>query len=176
LTEETLQTRRLQMSFWSSFSFMSRPRVTRETRRKCQDLSSCSEMIPEHDHHQPGLGPGWSSDGYGKTSFLDHLERGTDTYCRSDDSSRHLSLTTASLMRLVKDENDMNLNTIPSKTLASARTSTYQILSVNNHESSLSLTAVSNPCKFCSPTLSGQCLHTHYILPFYSSVAAQHFI
>jgi hypothetical protein len=155
---------------------MSRPRVARGTRGKCQDLSACSDLVPEHDHHQLDLGHGWSFDAYGETSFLDHLERRKDTYRRSDDSSRHLSLTTASLKRLVKDENDINLDTISPKTLASARTSTSQVPSVNNHESSLSLTAVSNPCKFCSPTLSGQCLPTHYILPFYSSIAAQHFI
>jgi hypothetical protein len=164
------------MSFWSAFSVISRPRVARGTRGKCQDLSTCSESIPEHDHHQPGLTPGWSFDGYGETSFLDHLERGTDMYCRADDSSRHFSLTTASLMRLVKDENAMNVDTIPPKTLAPARTPTSQVSSLNNHESSLSFTAVSSPCKSCSLSLSGQPFPTHFILPFYSFIAAHHFI
>jgi hypothetical protein len=164
------------MSFWSTFSFMSRPRVARGTRGKCRDLSTCPGLVPEHDHHQPGLSFGGRFDEYGETSFLDHLERGTDMNCRTDDSSRHLSLTTASLMRLVKDENAMNDNTIPQKTLAPARTPTSQVLSLNNHESSLSFTAVSSPCKSCSLGLSGQPFPTHFILPFYSFIAAHHFI
>jgi hypothetical protein len=156
---------------------MSRSRVSRKTREKCQDLSFCSDMVPEHDQSQPSRDHDPSFNGYGGTSFLDHLDRETDTYCQSVDSSRHLSLTTASLKRLVTEETAVCDNLIPPKTLAHAQTSTSRILSVNNHELSSSLTAVSSPCKYCSLLyLSGPSLPAHHILPFYKYISAYHSI
>jgi hypothetical protein len=156
---------------------MSRSRASRKTRERCQDLSFCSDMVPEHDQSQPSRDYDWSFNGYGGTSFLDHLEPETDTYCQSVDSSRHLSLTTASLKRLVKEENAVSDNITPPRTLAPAQTSTSRILSVNNHEPSSSLTAVSSPCKFCSlPYLSGPSLPAHHISPFYKYISAHHSI
>lgn len=156
---------------------MSRSRVSRKTQEKCQELSFCSDMAPEHDQSQLSRDYDWSSNGYGGTSFLDHLERETDTYCQSVDSSRHLALTTASLKRLVMEENAVSDNITPPKTLAPAQTSTSRILSPNNHEPSFSLTAVSSPCKSCSlPFLSGPSLSAHHILPFYKFISAYHSI
>jgi hypothetical protein len=160
LIEKAPQAEMLQMSFWSELSFMSIPRVVQKGRRECQDLSTCSEMIPGYDHHQLSLGREWSFNEYGGTSYLDHLER--DTYCRSDDSSRHLSLTAASLKRLVNDKD--------------AQTATCQVNPLNHHNSSFSLTAVSSPCKSDVPTLSSPASSAHHTLPFYSRIAAHHTI
>jgi hypothetical protein len=157
LTEEALQSEMLQMSFWSGFSFMSRRRVIQKDQRECQDLSIRSEAIPEYDHHQLSMDREWSFNEYGGTSYLDHLERGTDTYCQSDDGSRHLSLTTASLKRLVKNK-DAETAVTPAK----------------HHRSSFSLTAVSSPCKSDFPALSGPAFSTHCTLPFDSCIAAHH--
>jgi hypothetical protein len=142
------------MSFWKGLSFVSRPRGARETREGCGGSSFCSELVPKHDQLQQSLGYGWSFDKYGETSFLDHLEPATDTYGRSDDTSRHMSLTTVSLMRLVSEENAVNGHTLPPQALEAARTSTSRVLPVNNHAPFPSLTP-SSPCKFCSPPLNG---------------------
>jgi hypothetical protein len=156
---------------------MSRSRVHWKTQERCQDLSVRSDMVPEHDQFRPSLDYGWSFNGYGGTIFLDHLERGMNTYCQSDDSSRHLSLTTTSLKRLVNEKNAVSDNFTPSETLAPAQTSTSRILPVNNHEPSSSLTAVSSPCKSCSlPYLSGPSLPAHHILPLHKYISAHHSI
>jgi hypothetical protein len=156
LTRKAPQAEMLQMSFWSGLSFMSRPQVARKGRRECQDLSILSESFPQYDHRE------WSFNEYGGTSYLDHLERGMDTYCWSDDSSRYLSLTTASLKRLVNDKD--------------AQTATCRVKSSKHHNSSFSLTAVSSPCKSDFPTLSGPAFPTHYTLPFNSRIAVHHTI
>ncbi|KAI4764432.1 hypothetical protein E4T52_03361 [Aureobasidium sp. EXF-3400] len=160
------------MLYWTGFSFMSRSRFSRKTREKCQDPSSCSDMVPEHDQSQPSLDPGWSFNGYGGTSFLDHLDRETDTYYQSADSSRHLSLTTASLKRLVKEENAVSDRITPPKTLVPAQTSTSPISLLNNHEPSSSLTAGLTKVAIASTSLldlyllqSSSCINAGTTLP-----------
>ena len=131
--------------------------MLQKDQRECQDLLIRSEAIPEYDHNQLSMGREWSLNECGGTSYLDHLERGMDTYCQSDDGSRHLSLTTASLKRLVNDKD--------------AETA---VISSQHHRSSFSLTAVSSPCKSDFSALSGRALSTHYTLPFDSCIAAHH--
>ena len=135
------------MSFWSGFSFMSRSRDALKNQERYQGPPVGSATVPDHDQSRSTSETGLRFDQHGETSFLDHVECQTDTYCGLDDSSRHLSLTTASLKRLVKEENGVNNNITLPKTLAAAQTSTSRLLSSNNHELSLSLTAVSSPCK-----------------------------
>ena len=137
-------------------SFVSGPRIARETREGCGGSSFCSELVPKHNQLQQSLGHGWSFDKYGKISLLDHLEPATDTHGRSDDTSRHMSLTTASLLRLVTEENVVDGHTSPPQALEAAQTFTSQVLPVNNHSSSSSLAPTSSPCKFCFPPLNGQ--------------------
>lgn len=139
------------MSFWKGFSFGPRPQVARKTREERRDSSVCSELVPKHDQLQQSLGYRWSFGEYGKTSFLDHPECITDTHGRSEDTSRYLSLTTVSLMRLVSEEDAVHGNIITPKTLAPARTSTTRVLALNNCTSFSSLAAISSPCKSCFP-------------------------
>lgn len=135
---------------------MSRPQITRKVREERFDSSLCSDLVPKHDQLQQSLGYGWSFDEYGETSFPDCIERVTDTYGRSDDTSGHLSMTTVSLKRLVSEENAVDGNTTIPKALADARTSTSRVLPSNNYTSSSSLPATSSPCKSLFPYLNGQ--------------------
>lgn len=144
------------MSFWKGFSFVSRPRVSRNTREGRGDSSLRYELVPKHDQLQQSLGYGLSFDEYGKTSFLDHPECKTDIYGISEDTSRHLSMTTVSLMRLVSEENAVNGNITTPEALAPARTSTSRVLPLNNCTSSSSLTTISSPCKSCFFFLNSQ--------------------
>ncbi|KAH0349698.1 hypothetical protein KCU83_g5382, partial [Aureobasidium melanogenum] len=56
-----------------------------------------------------------------------------------------MSLTTASLMRLVSEENVVDGHTSPPQALEAAQTFTSQVLPVNNHSSSSSLAPPSSP-------------------------------
>ena len=146
VNREALQVQSLQMSFWSGFSFMSRPHFTRASRKKCQELSFRSDLVLEHDQFQPSLDCGWSFDAYGGTTFLDHLKRETHNYCQSDDTSRHLSLTNASLVRLV-NESAVDEDITRPKRPVLAQTATPQVMFNDHHNFSSSLAAVSSPCK-----------------------------
>lgn len=150
------------MSFWKGFSFVPRPQSTRKSRGRCH-ASFSSELVPNHDQFQQSLGYGWSFDENGETSFLDHPECVTDTYRRSDDTTRHQSLTTVPLMRLVGEENAVD-NIITPKTLALARTSTMRVLPSNKHASSSSLTTTSSPCKSCFSSHNGRFV-VHQLYP-----------
>lgn len=125
---------------------MSRPRFTRASRKKCQELSFRYDLVLEHDQFQPSLDCRWSFDAYGGTTFLDHPKRETDVYCQSDDTSRHLSLTNASLVHLV-NESAVDEDITRPERLVLAQTATPQDL-FNNHRDFFSfLPAVSSPCK-----------------------------
>ena len=154
---------------------MSRPRATRATRKRCQDLSFRSELVPEHDQLQPSLDCGWSFDVYGGTSFLDHPERETDTYCQSDDTSIRFSLTNASLVRLV-NESALDEDITRPEGPVLAQTATTQILFHSHQDFSSSFPPVSSPCKSFFPYLSGLSLPAHYFVHFNSFIAAYHSI
>lgn len=146
INRRSLQAHLLQMSFWSGLSFMSRPRFTRASRKKCQEPSFRSDLVLEHVQYQPSLDCGWSFDAYGGTTFLDHFKLETDVYCQSNDTSRHLSLTNASLVRLV-DESAVDEGITRPKRPVLAQTATPQDLFDNHRDFSSSLPAVSSPCK-----------------------------
>lgn len=152
---------------------MSRSRVTRASRKKCRDLSSRSELVPEYDQFQPSLDCGWSFDEYGGTTFLDHLKRETDVYCQSNDTSIRFSLTNTSLIRLVNESAAYEDITRPKRPVL-AQTATPQILYDNHHDFSSSLPAVSSPCKSWFPYLSGPSSPAHHLVHFYSIVATHH--
>lgn len=154
---------------------MSRAKIARETREGRGRSSFCSELVPKHDQLQQNLSCGWSCDEYGQTSFLDCLEPATNIYGRSDDTSRHMSLTTVSLVRLVSEDNAVDGHASPPEALAAARTSPCRVLPVNNHTSSSSLTAMSSHCKFCFAISMVNALHTNYILHFDSHIISHLF-
>lgn len=154
---------------------MSKPRIMRASRKRCRDLSFRSELVPEYDQFQASLDCGWSFDEYGGTTFLDHLGRQRDLECLSENTSRHLSMTNASLIRLVNESAADENITRPNRPVL-AQTVTPQILFNDHYDFSSSLPAVSNPCKSSFLYLSCPFLPAHHFVHFYSVVAAHYSI